>query len=166
MLFVLLWASLLTQFWWSLFTIKHPSDFRSTFKYYWMVFGATMMYCKAILGKGQPGLMRWILVWNTPQVQDWSHTKPVNLQSSSPLPPACYDCPSPPQTPQWLQIDSFIIKYSSLVCYCKLPLLTKMIPALTVCYERPDTLSSSLLQCNRSQFYHAGASRVNVAEAR
>ena len=37
----------------------------------WMVLLATILHCKAILGQGQPGLLRWILVWIMPQVQDW-----------------------------------------------------------------------------------------------
>ena len=49
--------------------------------------------CKAILIRGQPGLMRWILSWFMPVVQDQSH----GLLNSS---PACYhytmDAPTPP----------------------------------------------------------------------
>ena len=40
---------------------------------------------KAILGWGQPGLMRWILLWIMPLVQD----RLLDLLTSS---PACYDC--------------------------------------------------------------------------
>ena len=41
---------------------------------------------KAILGRGYPGLMRWILVWTMPQVQDqW-----LDLLTCSPV---CYSCP-------------------------------------------------------------------------
>ena len=36
---------------------------------WWPVFSATILHCKAVLGQGQPGQMRWILVWNMPQVQ-------------------------------------------------------------------------------------------------
>ena len=41
---------------------------------------ATILHCKAILGRGQPGLMRWIL-WNMPLVQDRS----LDLLTSSPV---------------------------------------------------------------------------------
>ena len=34
-----------------------------------------------LLGRGQPGLMRWILVWIMPQVQDWL----LNLLTRSPV---------------------------------------------------------------------------------
>ena len=47
----------------------------------WMVFQATILHCKAILGRGRPGLMRWILVWIMPQMQDCS----LDLLTSSPL---------------------------------------------------------------------------------
>ena len=39
----------------------------------WMVFLATILHCKAILGRGQPGRMRWILLWIMPLVQDRCH---------------------------------------------------------------------------------------------
>ena len=51
-----------------------------------MVFQATMLHCKAILGWRQAGLMRWILLWIEPLVQDQS----LNLLICS---PACYYCP-------------------------------------------------------------------------
>ena len=38
----------------------------------WFVFWATILHLKAILGWEQPGLMRWILLWIMPLVQDWS----------------------------------------------------------------------------------------------
>ena len=34
-----------------------------------MLFYVTILQCKAILGRGQPGLMRWILLWIMPLVQ-------------------------------------------------------------------------------------------------
>ena len=54
----------------------------------WMVFLAMILHCKGILAK--PGIMKWILVWIMPQLQDWSlHL--FYLQSS--MLPLCYDCP-------------------------------------------------------------------------
>ena len=53
----------------------------------WMVFYALILHCMAKLGCGQPGLMRWILVWILPQVQD----QLLNLQSN--MLPLCFDCP-------------------------------------------------------------------------
>ena len=46
----------------------------------WMVFLAKILHCRAILGQGQPGLMRWILFWMMPLVQDLS----LGLLTSSP----------------------------------------------------------------------------------
>ena len=34
--------------------------------------GETILHCKAKLGGGQPGLMRWIVLWIMPLVQDQS----------------------------------------------------------------------------------------------
>ena len=34
----------------------------------WMLLSATILHSKAILGRGQPGIMRWILVWTVTQV--------------------------------------------------------------------------------------------------
>ena len=50
-----------------------------------MVFWAMIMHCEAILGQGQSRLMRWILVWIIPQVQDQS----LNLLICSPVPYHC-----------------------------------------------------------------------------
>ena len=38
----------------------------------WLVFKATILHCKAILDRGQPGRMRWILLSVMPVVQDQS----------------------------------------------------------------------------------------------
>ena len=47
----------------------------------WMVLLAMTLHCKAILGQGHLGLMRWNLVWMMPQVQDWS----LDLLTCSPV---------------------------------------------------------------------------------
>ena len=49
---------------------------------------------KTWLGLEQPGLMRWVLLWIMPQVQDWS----IDLLTSNPW---CYYCTTdaPPITP-------------------------------------------------------------------
>ena len=44
-----------------------------------------MLHCTATLGRGQPGLMKSILVWIMSQVQDWL----LYLLTST---PACYHC--------------------------------------------------------------------------
>ena len=51
----------------------------------WMVFWATILNCKAMLGWGYPGLMGWILLWIIPLVYDQSFEL---LTRSS----ACYHC--------------------------------------------------------------------------
>ena len=38
----------------------------------WMVFQATILHCKVILGRGQPRPMSWVMIWIMPQVQDRS----------------------------------------------------------------------------------------------
>ena len=43
---------------------KQP-DYQNETK--WMVFQTTILHCKAILGWGQPGLIRWISLWIMPQ---------------------------------------------------------------------------------------------------
>ena len=50
-----------------------------------MALKAKILLCKAILGRGQPGLMRWILLWIMPLVQD----RLLDLLTSS---PECYHC--------------------------------------------------------------------------
>ena len=40
-----------------------------------------LFHCKAIQGRGKPGLMRWILMWNTLQVQD----RVLDLLTCSPV---------------------------------------------------------------------------------
>ena len=45
----------------------------------------------AVLVLGQPGLMRWILVWIMSQAGAVLTTRPVDLQSS--VLPLCYGCP-------------------------------------------------------------------------
>ena len=50
-----------------------------------MVLQAMMLHWKAILGWGQAGLMRWILVWIISEVQDWL----LGLLTCSPV---CYPC--------------------------------------------------------------------------
>ena len=42
------------------FPIGYPGIIRET---KWMVFQATILHCKATQGRGQPGLVRWILLW-------------------------------------------------------------------------------------------------------
>ena len=61
-------------------------------KSYWVnanamigVFWTIILHCKAILGRGKPRLMRWILLWIMPQVQDRS----LDLLACS---PAHYHC--------------------------------------------------------------------------
>ena len=61
-------------------SVVNPSD-----KWNDWCFRPRFCNCKAILGWGQPGLMRWILLWIMPLVQDWS----LNLLTST---PACYHC--------------------------------------------------------------------------
>ena len=52
----------------------------------WMMFYATTLHCKAIYwALGQPGILRWILLWIMPPVQDRS----LHVLTSS---PACYHC--------------------------------------------------------------------------
>ena len=46
----------------------------------WLVFKATILHCKAILGRGQPGWMRWILLCILPLAQDRS----LDLLAKSP----------------------------------------------------------------------------------
>ena len=36
---------------------------QSCFQNKWLVFKVTIRHCTAILGRGQPGLMRWIWLW-------------------------------------------------------------------------------------------------------
>ena len=57
------------------------------------MFKARILHCKVIPDRGQPGQMRWILLWTMPQVQDWLLNLP-DLQSNAL--PLCYGCsPSP-----------------------------------------------------------------------
>ena len=51
----------------------------------WMVLQATILHSKAILGRGQPEQMRWILLWIMPMVQ----VLLLDLLTSS---PASYHC--------------------------------------------------------------------------
>ena len=51
----------------------------------WLVFKVTFLHCKAILGRGQSGLMGRILLWIMPLVQDRS----FDMLTSS---PECYNC--------------------------------------------------------------------------
>ena len=46
----------------------------------WMMFQDMILHCKALIGRGQYGLMRWNLLWIMPLVQDQS----LNLLTSSP----------------------------------------------------------------------------------
>ena len=50
-----------------------------------MVLQTTILTCKAILGREQTGIIRWISVWIMPQVQDRS----MDLLTGS---PALYHC--------------------------------------------------------------------------
>ena len=58
----------------------------------WMVFQATIQQCKAILGRGKPFIMKWILVWIMSQMQDWSLTwwPAVHLVITMPWLPTWY----------------------------------------------------------------------------
>ena len=55
------------QFWQRLHVLYFTQFEQWNIEVKWMVFQATVC---AILGWRQAGLMRWILVWNMPQVQD------------------------------------------------------------------------------------------------
>ena len=64
---------------------------------------------KAILGRRQPGRMRWILLWNMSLAQDRS----LDLLASS---PACYRCTM--DAPSWLALsNSWYIKGGKLTYF-------------------------------------------------
>ena len=46
----------------------------------WNETNGGLNHCKAMLGRGYPGIMRWILFWIMPLLQDWS----LDLLTSSP----------------------------------------------------------------------------------
>ena len=68
----------------------------------------TMLYRKVILILG-PGLMRRILVWILPQVQDQSLNLAVHLQSR--MLSLCYGCPYSQTNKKW-NIHTYLGKYT------------------------------------------------------
>ena len=89
--------------------------------------------CKAIMGWGQPGLMRWILLWIMPLVQDQS----LNLLTSSPV---HYHCATdPPHSPT----SSMIIYTRQNKFYCTF----KSLCTIFLSWMNITASSSCLINC-------------------
>ena len=135
----------------------------------WIMFQASIHHCKAILYRGQPGLMRLILCMN--QVQNWS----PNLLTCS---PACYHCATTAQVLR-SRIYEYIYSWNhmgSLMCitmdtsYSKCPILSALYNSLQKRKPYPMQtwdvilflfLLISLISFGISKFWHATKTRKN-----
>ena len=106
------------------------------FKRLQLVFQATILYCTAlILGRRQPGLMRWTFLWSMPLVQDRS----LNLLTIIPV--------------RWIVCEALGL-YNCAMKICT-PLATSPIASFDACMVRHNScLHIYILHIDRAVFNH------------
>ena len=109
-------------------SLTHPILPKNEWMNEWMVFQATILYCKALLGWEQPGLMSWILVWAMPQVQNRS----LDLLTCSPM---CYHSATAIPLPQTTKYN---LTYPSIHPSWPKTQITKLPLLVSVCSPLKD----------------------------